>query len=105
MMAVTANLVKSLYRSLIRYADKLEFTDKRSYLTRVKREVRENKRLTDPIDIEVEQVQIPLILYITEKSSSTLINLLPIVLLIKISHQIISLIYSINHLDSDQPES
>lgn len=51
-MAITASDVRVLYKSLLRYSDKLIYTDRNFYLNRVRKEVRDNKNLTKPEDIE-----------------------------------------------------
>jgi len=51
-MAITASDVRVLYKSLLRYSDKLIYTDRNFYLNRVRKEVRDNKNLTKLEDIE-----------------------------------------------------
>ena len=51
-MAITSSDVRVLYKSLLRYSQKLVFTDRDFYLNRIRKELKDNKSLTKPEDIE-----------------------------------------------------
>lgn len=51
MSAPSRRAVLQLYRDLLRYGRKLEFTDKEYYFLRIRHEFQANKDLQDPEDI------------------------------------------------------
>ena len=51
-MTIERAQILNLYRQLIRYSRKLEYTNKDYYLRRVKQKFRDNQELTDANEIE-----------------------------------------------------
>ena len=47
----------SLYRSLLRYGQSLVHTDKKFFYNRVRKEFRDNRDVTDPKQIETQQLR------------------------------------------------
>lgn len=51
-MSITSRDVLSLYRSLLRYANSLQLSNKQYVINRIRSQIKEKKNLTDPADIE-----------------------------------------------------
>lgn len=51
-MTIERIQILNLYKQLLRYSDKLVYTNKDYYLARVKHKFRENQNLTDVTDIQ-----------------------------------------------------